>query len=864
MWKFENSKSFLTIGASVFALMTSQTAHAQEEQLDSADDGNVIIVTATQRASDVQDIPIAVTAVTPVQLERQGIIDIKSLKSVAAGFSVGSTQNESQGTSIRIRGIGTAGNNIGLESAVGVFIDGAYQSRPGVALGELVDVQQVEVLRGPQGTLFGRNTTAGALVVRNKKPELDSFGGFASASYGNFDLINLQGAVNAPLVEDQLAVRLTGAYRKQDGFVISAADGSESHDKDRFLIRGQLLWEPNIDVSLRLIADYQETNEACCGSVILIAPPTLPPGIAGRLFPSGTAAPGFPLPPPGSEFPFDVPLVTDDVELNNSIEQWGISGEFTWSFDAAELTVIGSYRDFTGGGFGNDGTALSTFTLGNGGPTSLPGAPPFRDDIVTYTGEARLQGSAFDDVLDWLVGVYYSNETIDERFGGNLGGDFDEVVGTAFGDPTALLAFSSVGNLLAGDGTFTPVSTGGAFADNFFQQEGESFSVFTHNIINFTDSLSLTLGARYVDDSKDGSFTQLSAANPACINNLNALDLLNGGAGAAAQAAAQADLLAAVGGNAAAATGLTGGLAAAAPFYCFAFASPVLSDPRVPASAAGVAPEEFAETFSDEEFIYTIQASWKPSLDILTYASFTHGYKAGGFNLDPNAAVGVADPRFLSEEVDAYEIGIKSTLFDGAVRANVAFFLNELSDFQVLDFTGIGFETFNVQDVSSTGVEVEVFGQLSDYISTNIAVNYTDAKFGSDCAVGATNPAAASVCGVALSNSPEWVGVFGATYDGPIVSDWAMLANINLRYESDRRAGLAAPVLFDIQDAHLKVNARIGFTEPNERFTIEFWGQNLTNEITASFVANTAFVPGGQTAFPEAPRTYGVTLRSKF
>ena len=168
-------------------------------------DDYVIIVTATRRAQDVQDIPLAVTAVGPAQLERQGINEIRDVTAVAPSFSSTTAQTAAGSVVLRIRGVGTTSNNIGFESAVGIFVDGAYQSRPGVALGEFVDIERVEVLRGPQGTLFGRNTSAGALNITNKRPDLDEFGGFANATYGRFDEIGVQGAVNVPIVEDTLA-----------------------------------------------------------------------------------------------------------------------------------------------------------------------------------------------------------------------------------------------------------------------------------------------------------------------------------------------------------------------------------------------------------------------------------------------------------------------------------------------------------------------------------------------------------------------------------------------------------------------------------------------------------------------------------
>jgi outer membrane receptor protein involved in Fe transport len=205
---------------------------------------NVIIVTATRRAEDVQDIPIAVTAVTPEALEKQGVVNVQNITQVSPSFSTSSAQIASGSVVLRIRGVGTTSNNIGFESAVGIFIDGAYQSRPGVALSEFVDIERVEVLRGPQGTLFGRNTSAGALNITTVAPDLSEFGGFANATYGNYDLINVQGAVNIPLVQDELAVRLTGSYRNRDGFIdIIDPTGTkigESNTIDQYLMRGQL------------------------------------------------------------------------------------------------------------------------------------------------------------------------------------------------------------------------------------------------------------------------------------------------------------------------------------------------------------------------------------------------------------------------------------------------------------------------------------------------------------------------------------------------------------------------------------------------------------------------------------------------
>jgi outer membrane receptor protein involved in Fe transport len=256
-----------TLNRIVMAAMCSSAmatpAFAQDTQDQGATetfDDNVIIVTATRRAADVQDIPIAVTAVSPVQLERQGVVNVTQIGQVSASFSSSNAQTAGGTNVLRIRGVGTTSNNIGFESAVGIFIDGAYQSRPGVALSEFVDVERLEVLRGPQGTLFGRNTSAGALNVTTKRPDLNEFGGFVNATYGNYDNIGVQGAVNVPLVQDTLAARFTGAYRKRDGFVrVVDATGEigRTNELDQFLVRGQLGYEGDSGLTVRLIGDYR-------------------------------------------------------------------------------------------------------------------------------------------------------------------------------------------------------------------------------------------------------------------------------------------------------------------------------------------------------------------------------------------------------------------------------------------------------------------------------------------------------------------------------------------------------------------------------------------------------------------------------
>ncbi len=868
-----NKFAATALSSTMLATFAITPAYAQDAQAEEESyENEPIVVTATLREADVQDIPIAVTAVQPEALERQGIADIKNLSSITPSFNIQSSQTETQGTSIKIRGVGTTGNNTGLESSVGVFIDGVYQSRPGVALGDLVDLERLEVLRGPQGTLFGRNTSAGALNITTKRPSLSKFEGFVNASYGNYDFMNLQGGVSVPIAQDVAAVRLSGTWRKRDGYLKSST-GAESNDRDRWMVRGQLYVEPNSDVSIRILGDYSKVDEHCCDAVVLVETPLAATFPFHGLTSNGVT---------NSGFTALRGLDTNGQLFRNGATQWGVSGELKWDFGGAKLTSITSYRDFSS--FSrqeSDFVSLNIFSVGTGGSTTTPGFPKNGDTIKTFTQELRLQGTAFDDKVDWLLGGFYGSEKIEAQGSMMLGADFQRAVsagnfGTAAG-VNPLFALTALGN------GGIPVNANGANAVNLFNQDGKTFSVFTHNVINFSDQLSLTLGARYVDEKKDASFDQISGSNAACQASVN------GVLTAAVPAALRAGLV-----------GLN----------CFPFVAPVTL--TAPAGLGGglasrflPLPREWANTFKDDELTYTAQLTYKPNSDLMFYGSFSHGFKSGGFNLDPTAANLInstavlttgaapvyADPRFDSEKVDAYELGMKATL--GRINVNVAAFQMDMSDFQVLEFTGVQFVTFNVASARSRGVEVEVFGRLHDYISVNASATFVNAKYGKDCIDGvalANQLTVSLLCRQQLSNAPGAAGVFGMTYDGPLNSSgWGLVANTNISYSGSRRTStqhwerrinaaagtrdlVALP--FDRQEDYFKINARIGFTDPSERFTFELWGTNLSNEITRGITSNTplrgaAGSVGGPSArsriaFVEEPRMYGITVRTKF
>ena len=207
------------------ALALQQEGGAEVEKVEQGE--RHIVVTATKRDQTLEEVPIAVTVVGQEELISKGIEDITNLERAAPSYAVSTSDSATGGLVLRLRGVGTTGNNIGLESSVGAFIDGFYLPRPGAALSDLYDVQQIELLKGPQGTLFGRNTSAGAMVIKTNPPRTDIVEGFVNATIGNYDLYGVQAGFNVPLVQDKIGLRIAGAYRNRGGYITNVV-GDES------------------------------------------------------------------------------------------------------------------------------------------------------------------------------------------------------------------------------------------------------------------------------------------------------------------------------------------------------------------------------------------------------------------------------------------------------------------------------------------------------------------------------------------------------------------------------------------------------------------------------------------------------------
>ena len=258
--------SLAAIGASL--LCTAAAAQDESERLLEE-----ITVYAQKRAEDAQQVPVAVTAMTSEMIRETGMLDIVRLSELHPSVYFDTAQSW-QRNSLKIRGIGTIGNTRSFEGAVGVFIDGVYRSRSGMALADMLDVEHLEVLRGPQSTLFGKNTVAGAIALSSIRPNPGAVEGHAEVRFGNHDFRYLTGAVNIP-VGDTAALRLAAVDNQRDGFFESPDTGDEYDEVDRYALKAQFLFGLGDDWEVNIAVDRAKSDAPCCwGSAQVVNGPT--------------------------------------------------------------------------------------------------------------------------------------------------------------------------------------------------------------------------------------------------------------------------------------------------------------------------------------------------------------------------------------------------------------------------------------------------------------------------------------------------------------------------------------------------------------------------------------------------------------
>lgn len=821
-------KSLVSAGVSLVALGAALPALAQST---AASDVPEITVTAQKRVQNLQDVPIVVTTVSKQLLQDTGVKDIKDLTIVTPGLMVTSTSSEAS-TTARIRGVGTVGDNLGLESSVGISIDGVYRPRNSVGFGDLGEVQRIEVLKGPQGTLFGKNTSAGVINIITQRPSF-KFGAEGEVTFSNYNGVGGSASVTGPIIEDKVAARLFVADRKRDGFYdVRTGNGprtrTDDQNQDYYTIRGQVLFTPSSVFDVNVIADYTKRTENCCAAVQIyegataaiiraMDPASLGP-THGGVAPGSQAIPG----------QFDR-IAYSNRDTTQNIEDQGISAEANWKTNwlgGANLTSITAVRDWKRTGQTDpDYTSVDILFYDTNNQNS---------DFKQFSQELRLAGKT--DKVDWLIGAFYAKEDLKQNVALRYGTAFETYGSLLFSGGTNP---TLIGTLL-GRAPGTTFVAGQGQLDHYDQKE-DSFAIFTNNTFHLTDKLEFTQGLRYTREHKTLDTLYNNTDNGlGCSTLRSRLGAAGAGAGA---------------------------------LLCATFANPNFNN----------LPDHQSRT--ENEFTGTVKLSYRWSPQVLTYGSYAHGYKAGGFNLDrlalPYASglTPVLDTSFAPEFVDSYELGIKNTLFNRRLLLNATAFYQKYTGFQLNAFNGTVFTVTSIPEVTSKGVDADFVWFPMKGLTIQGGVTYADTMYPlSDASVlgprctsitygavaTAGTPAGCSLLpGSRLSLAPLWSGSASATYEWPLWADLMGRANVSVKSNSKYNTGSDLnPV--KVQGNYSVVNARFGIGPRNQRWSAEVWAQNLFDQNYYQVAFDATVQSGTYNAFLGQPRTYGVTLRARF
>jgi len=846
----------ILLGATVLCAATTPVyAFAQDAApadagttVDDTDYGNDIIVTASKRSQTLQDTPVAVSVTSAAQLEEAQIRDLIDLQSSVPSLRVSQLQS-SANTNFIIRGFGNGANNAGIEPSVGVFIDGVYRSRSAAQIGDLPNVERIEVLRGPQSTLFGKNASAGVISIVTQKPQFE-FGGSAEVTYGNYDAITVKGDVTGP-ISDTIAFSIGGSYNRRDGYAQDLKLDTDVNDRNRWGVRGQLLFEPTDALSIRLIGDYDKIDENCCIAGNVIAGPTV--AITNALA-------GGPSVDANDPFSYDV---YNNFLSSNKIKNYGGSAQIDYDLGNLALTSITAYRKVQA-----DTNQDSDFT-----GADLIGEKSDNVGIDTFTQEVRLT-SDFDGPLNFLIGGYYFNEKVDQQSAIKFGNHFrpygDALIRAASGNALNVAMLEATFGALEGNpakyaGTFFRAGNG---LDEDYQMKNEAFSIFGTVDFEATDRLTLTLGGNYTKDRKRFSTNVVSSDVFSGVN----LD-------AAAYTPFRQALLI--------------GQGVPAPTAAFLAANPTLTlpDGRSANPLAGLKAFQFLPPFlnipnavesgktNDSDFSYSVRAAYELTDTVNIYATYATGFKASSVNLSRDSrplasdlaaitAAGLRTPNLVAgsrfadpEESTVYEFGLKGQWDVAAV--NVAVFKQSIKGFQSNVFTGTGFALANAGKQSTFGIEFDGSVRPVAGLNLTLAATYLDAKYDSFI-----NSAFGDISGSTPAGIPELSLSLGGTYTHEFAGGTKAIAHVDYAYESpvqivEGLGGFPASVAQNLKREVNSLNASFTIRLTNG-IDVGVWGRNLTNAQYLTTIFPAVAQAGSVSGYPSQPRTYGGTIRYKF
>lgn len=750
-----------------------------------------VVVTAQKRAESLQDTPIAITAFTANDLETKGIDDISQIAALTPNLQFDTTaalSGSSSAAVVFLRGVGSQSFQITDDPGVGTYVDGVYVSTSIGGVLDVIDIERIEVLRGPQGTLFGRNTIGGAINITSTKPSAEQESYF-SATVGNFNRLNLRGSTDVAL-SDNLVVKISAGTKQADGFIRHlitptsfassnttddrqrSRSGEDLGDDDETAGRVSLLYTPNDALEVYATFDASRIRETSAASSLV---GTVQEGSLVGLFYNNSTFPGVPsvaeqlsgqIPGFDGAVLFNDQFVAADPSRQTfatgpngtSIDVYGASLTISYDInDNLEFRSVSSYRE-TEALFNRDA---------DGSPLTVThGSNDF--DHEQFSQEFQLVGSALDEKLDWIAGVYYFREEATDFFRAPI--------------------------------TF-PFGTGILNSE----VENESIAAFGQVTYRFSDKLAITGGIRWTEDDKEllpDFRTELGTG----VDFLPFTNNVNG-----------------------------------------------VRQPNVPFETVS---KDFSEVTPRVSIEYNISDS------LLAYASYSEGFKSGGFNGRQPFPRAEGVIQFDPETLKTFELGAKWQSSNNRFRVNAAAFTTEYDDIQLTVFEGIAPGTQNGGDAEIDGVELEVTGILTDELQFRLAASYLDAEYVRLIEDPTNNNATPFSIENELVNSPEFKGSIGVDYTIPINTKGELTVSVDVAYSDEVFNNEANSELLR-QPSHTIYDARLVYQPTDSTWKVTFWGKNLGDErVIVSGDANPAI--GFIEANFNRPREYGVTFKKSF
>ncbi|MCW0199742.1 TonB-dependent receptor [Sphingopyxis sp.] len=779
MSKFKGELRFSAAVLAIAAMSAPAVATAQDQGngAESGEGIGDIVVTAQRREQNLQDVPVAVTAFSGDTMADLGIQSSSDIAGVVPNLEIGLPGGEGNQPLIYIRGVGLADTNSNNAGPNGVYVDEVYIASPGAQTFQLFDLDRVEVLKGPQGTLYGRNATGGAINFITAKPSQD-FQAQASLSYGSFDTITGEAAIGGP-ISDAVRFRISGTGTHANGYVHNLLTGRRENGQGSFALRGQLALDitDNFDALLNVHGGKVDVRSPQYRSLGLLDPDT---GFTTPCAPDAIMANQC-----GNVFGYVSPEGFYDGNYDRSdrlvVKNWGTSARLNWHFGDITLTSISAY-DW------NDKLHREDTD-----------ASPFRLLDIDYgvrskafTQELRLSGTGGG--VNWVVGGYYLHERLDQNQTGDLFGEVRAALPGGAGDP---------------DG----VATGGVpvlFSRTLNRQTTDAASIFGQAEIELTPALRATIGGRYNYERK-----RFQAALQLEENEILALD--------------DDDNVVVV--------PIPGGVI---PVYAF--------DNR--------------KSFKNVSFKVGLDYDIAP--DVMAYASISTGFKSGGFNggflsFDPAEAAVQAQP-FEEETLTAYEVGLKSTLFDRRLRFNAAAFYYDYKDLQLYTLINTGAIPLSLLDNAANatiyGAEFEVIAKPADRFDITLNLGLLDTE------VKDFVTATADYSGNRLALSPTVTFSGTANYEVPVSAGLAIAFQPSASYRSGQYFSADNNPLLK-QKGYWLLGGRIALKDEDGRWEAAVFGRNLTRKKYINYAVDLSDF-GFIEQFRGEPRMFGVEFRVKY